>query len=171
MSWEFQFLDWIQNTFRCELLDFLFPVITAFGNSGIGWILLTLVLLLLPKYRKAGLASAIALLLMLVTNNIILKPAIARIRPYDIVQGIELLISTPSDFSFPSGHTAASFASATAIFLFHKKIGIAALIPAVLIAFSRLYLYVHFPTDILGGILVGISCGIAGWLIIKRSVR
>lgn len=165
MTWEFQFLDWMQTTFRNDALDFLLPVITAFGNAGIGWILLTLVLLCIPKYRKCGLASAIALILMLLINNIILKPWIARIRPYDVMQGIELLIAAPTDFSFPSGHTAASFASASAILSLNRKLGISALILAFLIAFSRLYLYVHYPTDVLGGMLIGAGCGAAGWMI------
>lgn len=168
MTWEFAFLDWIQDVFHHEILDAFFPMITAFGDAGIGWILLTLLLLLIPKCRKAGLASAIALLLMLLINNLLLKPWIARVRPYDVLTEIQLLIEAPSDFSFPSGHTAASFASATALFLCSRKWGWPALVLAALIAFSRLYLYVHYPTDVLGGMVVGVGCGVLGWLLSGR---
>ena len=98
----------------------------------------------------------LALLLMLIIGNLTLKPLVARIRPYEFAHHVRLIIDTPTDFSFPSGHTFASFASAVSIFLFHKKEGFIALTLAALIAFSRLYLYVHFPTDILAGIILGI---------------
>ena len=105
MSWEIEFLNSIQHLLRNEFLDAVMPFISSLGNAGIFWILLTVVLLIIPKTRKAGVASAIALVLMLVTGNMILKPLIARLRPFTVNTAIELLIPPPSDFSFPSGHT------------------------------------------------------------------
>ncbi len=171
-NFDFAVLDFIQSNFKTAFGDFIMPIITHLGDSGIIWIILAVVLTVSKKYRPAGIAVAAALIIDLLTCNIILKPLVARIRPFEINTAIELLISPPSDFSFPSGHTAASFASTFALIFISKpyrdrKIYIPALILAVLISFSRLYLYVHFPTDIIGGIIVGLFCGFLGSIISK----
>ena len=101
---------------------------------------------------------AIALILDLILCNLVLKPLAARPRPCWIDEQVKLLVAAPKDYSFPPGHSAASFAAAVSIFVMHKKEGAAALILACLIAFSRLYLFVHFPTDVLAGIAVGFIC-------------
>lgn len=143
--------------------------ITSLGNAGIIWIVLAVVLLILPKTRKTGIIVAAALLMDLILCNLILKNLVARVRPYDVNTAIAILIKKPLDFSFPSGHTAASFAAMTALFLAKmKKAWIAALVLAVLIAFSRLYFYVHYPTDVLGGAVVGILSGIIGYAIVEK---
>lgn len=165
---ELQFLDFLQ-TIHTPLLDKILAFITSLGNAGIIWIVLAVVLLILPKTRKTGIIVAAALLMDLVLCNLILKNLVARVRPYDINTAIAILIKKPLDFSFPSGHTAASFAAMTALFLAKmKKAWIAALILAVLIAFSRLYFYVHYPTDVLGGAVVGILSGIIGYAIVEK---
>ena len=164
---EFQILDWIASLHN-GFLDSVLPVISAFGDKGIGWIILSLILLCFPKYRKAGLAMALALIFCLIIGNMTLKPLIARPRPYSYFPEMQLLIPPLEDFSFPSGHTFASFASATALFLFHRKEGIAACILAAVIAFSRMYFYVHFPTDILAGIILGIASGFTAFKLISR---
>ena len=110
-----------------------------------------------------------ALLVDLVVCNGILKPLVHRIRPFDVKTGVELLVNRPTDYSFPSGHTAASFASVMALYLAgEKKLWIPTLVLAVLIAFSRLYLYVHYPTDVLGGIAVGAVAGALGYWLVKK---
>ncbi len=157
---EFQILDWIAGL-RTEWLDTLIPILSAFGNDGIGWIIVAVVLTCIPKYRKAGLTMGLALIFCLLIGNMTLKPLIARPRPYSYFPEMTLLIAPLSDFSFPSGHTFASFASATALYLHHKRLGIAAYILAAVIAFTRLYLYVHFPSDVLAGLLLGI---VSGWV-------
>ena len=161
-------LDQIQQYLANDFLNLLLPRVSSLGDAGLIWIVLSVLLLLFPKTRKAGLASGIALLFMLVTGNMILKPLVARLRPFAVNTAVELLIPPPTDFSFPSGHTYASFASASAIFRNSRRIGIPALILASLIAFSRLYLYVHYPTDVLFGILLGI---LAGWIGNRLSER
>lgn len=168
MAWEFNVLDQIQQYLANDFLNLLIPRVSSLGDAGLIWIVLSVLLLLFPKTRKAGLASGIALLFMLVTGNMILKPLVARLRPFAVNTAVELLIPPPTDFSFPSGHTYASFASASAIFRNSRRIGIPALILASLIAFSRLYLYVHYPTDVLFGILLGI---LAGWIGNRLSER
>lgn len=165
---ELRFLDFLQ-TIHTPLLDKILAFITSLGNAGIIWIVLAVVLLILPKTRKTGIIVAAALLMDLVLCNLILKNLVARVRPYDVNTAIAILIKKPLDFSFPSGHTAASFAAMTALFLAKmKKAWIAALILAVLIAFSRLYFYVHYPTDVLGGAVVGILSGIIGYAIVEK---
>lgn len=165
---ELRFLDFLQ-TIHTPLLDKILAFITSLGNAGIIWIVLAVVLLILPKTRKAGIIVAAALLMDLILCNLILKNLVARVRPYDVNTAIAILIKKPLDFSFPSGHTAASFAAMTALFLAKmKKAWIAALVLAVLIAFSRLYFYVHYPTDVLGGAIVGILSGIIGYAIVEK---
>lgn len=165
---ELRFLDFLQ-TIHTPLLDKILAFITSLGNVGIIWIVLAVALLILPKTRKTGIIVAAALLMDLILCNLILKNLVARVRPYDVNTAIAILIKKPLDFSFPSGHTAASFAAMTALFLAKmKKAWIAALILAVLIAFSRLYFYVHYPTDVLGGAVVGILSGIIGYAIVEK---
>lgn len=154
-------LDWIQAHLRCGLLDTAVPLITSLGDHGIFWVGLTVILLLLPKYRRIGTAVAIALVVESLCCNTLLKPLIARVRPCDVNTAVQLLIHRPGDFSFPSGHTGASFAAVSALFFAESRLWKPLLPLAVLIALSRLYLYVHYPTDILGGVILGIA---AGWL-------
>lgn len=156
---EIEILSMLQKI-RTPLLDIFMSNITKLGNAGIVWILLTIVLLLIPKTRKSGLILAAALIVDLILCNGILKPLIARIRPFDVNSAIQLIVAKPHDYSFPSGHTAASFTAVMALYL-AKKLWKVSLVLACLIAFSRLYLYVHYPTDVLGGIVTG---GIAGYI-------
>lgn len=166
-------LQWIATRLRCALLDAVMPVITLLGDAGIFWIAVAVVFLLIPKYRKIGMSMGLALIMGVLVCNVTMKPLFARIRPYDFQlehfgNTIPLLIAAPHDFSFPSGHTLASFEAATAMVLYNKKLGIPALILACLIAFSRLYLYVHYPTDVLCSIILGIGFAFLGsWLVQK----
>ena len=162
LSYKFAILDWIQANMRNPTLDLLMPAITALGNSGLIWLLLAGVLLLTPKHRRAGAAVLAGLVLEIICCNMVLKPLVARVRPCDVNTAVQLLIARPDDFSFPSGHTGASFAAAAALFADRNRLWIPSLILALLIAFSRLYLYVHYPTDILAGAAIGMMAGWAG---------
>lgn len=127
---------------------------------------------MIPKTRKVGILVSVALLLDVLTCNVILKPLIARTRPYDVNTAVELLIRAPRDYSFPSGHTAASFAAAAALwFADKKKLAIPALVLAVLIAFSRMYFYVHYPTDVLGGAILGMVCGWLSYKLLSQKME
>ena len=163
MNIELSILDWIQ-TLHTPFLDKLKVFITRLGDAGIIWIVLSIVLLLIPKTRKSGAVMVAALVVDVLLCNIVLKNLVARTRPYDVNTGVHLLVAKLHDYSFPSGHTAASFASVTALYLAgEKKLWKFALVLACLIAISRLYLYVHYPTDVLGGILFGVISGYLGY--------
>ena len=120
MGFEFQILDKLQ-TIHTPLLDRFMVAITKLGDAGIVWIILTVILLLIPKTRKSGVYMAVALIADLIICNVILKPIVARIRPYSINQTVQLLVTPLKDYSFPSGHTAASFASVSALYFCGKK--------------------------------------------------
>ena len=164
-QWDFSILDALQGC-RTPIPDKFFSAITHLGDHGVIWIVLALALLCIPRTRRLGLCVALALICELLLCNVLLKPLVARPRPYALRE-IELLIEAPKDFSFPSGHTAAAFAAASALAMRRSRLTIPALVLALIIAFSRLYLYVHYPTDVLAGIVLGSLCGILSWLICR----
>ena len=151
---ELQILHMIQGWHQ-DWLSNIMIFFSTIGNAGACWIVLCILLLLIPRTRKCGLTMALAMLLTLVLGNKFIKNVVARPRPCAVDSSVKLLIPFPSEYSFPSGHTSNGFAAAVSIFLFYRKPGIVALIAAGIIAFSRMYLFVHYPTDILGGILLG----------------
>lgn len=167
VSFDLPILDWIQSHLQSGVLDFLMPIITLFGDGGVFWIAVAVLLLIFPKTRKTGLGMGFALILGLLVCNLTLKPLAHRIRPYDFQWQnfqieIPLLVDGLHDYSFPSGHTIASFEAATVLLKNSKKMGIPAMILAVLIAFSRLYLYVHYPTDVIFSVFAGILFAFIG---------
>lgn len=151
---ELEILHIIQGWHQDWLSDIMI-FFSTIGNGGMCWIAVCIVLLLLPRTRKCGIAMAISMLLTMILGNEIIKKVVARPRPCVVDRSVTLLIPFPGQYSFPSGHTSNSFSAAVSILLFYRKPGIAALIVAGIIAFSRMYLFVHYPTDILGGILLG----------------
>ena len=164
-GFETAILDWIQQNLRTPMLDSVMVWITRLGNGGACWIILGLILLASKRHRKAGVCVLASVLVTTVTANLVLKSLVGAPRPCDINEAIQLLIPRPSGSSFPSGHTAVSFAAVMALWLEKERIWYAALVLAVLIAFSRMYLYVHFPGDVLGGILTGVLCAfLTAWL-------
>ena len=166
-NFDLPILAWIAEHLRTAFGDAVMPVVTLLGDAGIFWIALAAVLLFIPKYRKVGLGMGAALVIGLLVCNVAMKPLFGRIRPYDYLaeKGIlvDLLISAQHDFSFPSGHTIASFEACTVLMLGDKKLGIPATILAILIAFSRMYLYVHYPTDVITSVILGTIFGIIGY--------
>lgn len=175
-SFDLPILDWIQANLQSSFMDFIMPIITVFGDDGIFWIACAVILLLIPRYRKVGLGMGFAMAMGLLLCNVTLKPLVQRIRPYDyqwevFQKEIPLLVARMHDFSFPSGHTIASFEACTVLMLGDKKLGIPATVLAVLIAFSRLYLYVHYPTDVIVSIILGTALGLLGyWLAQKTKI-
>ena len=154
------------DTVAEEVLDALAVFLNYAGEHGEIWIAFTLLLLLFRRTRKAGCAMATALVLYLVAGDCILKPLFARPRPCDVNTAITILVKRPHGHSFPSGHTASAFAAAFALWLQNRKLGVPALVLAAFIAFTRLYLYVHFPTDVLGGLVLGLALGaLASWIV------
>ena len=161
-----QILLWIQDNLRNEMLTPISKFITMLGNSGWLWIVLTILCLLFAKYRKVGLLSAVALIGSLIINNLILKNLVARTRPYEVVAGLTRLIEVQKDYSFPSGHAGASFGAAVIFFIYlPKKFGVPALVLAFLIALSRLYVGVHYVTDVLAGGMISTVLALCIWKI------
>ncbi len=159
---ELSILDWIQAHLRCGFLDAVMPAVSRVCDHGELWVALAVCLLALRRYRRAGGAVACALALDLACVNLVLKPLVGRIRPFAVNTAVQLLTAPPLDASFPSGHTAASFAAVFALKAAGSRLWKPALVLAVLIAFSRLYLYVHWPSDVLAGALAGAALGYAG---------
>ena len=152
----------LQHNLNSELFNKIMIFFTILGDNGMIWIAVALILFLNRKYRKIGLFSIISLIICALAVNVILKPLIHRPRPFSKLADIVLLIKAPKDFSFPSGHTAASFVMVYIFFRHIKKFFVPVFITGILIAFSRMYLSVHFPSDIIAGIIIGIFSGYAG---------
>ena len=171
MEWEFSLLYALQEIHN-PILDEIMLFITSLADVGWFWIALGIIFLVLKKHRKMGLQLLVSMLCTLIIGNLILKNIFARPRPCDIDTAVQLLISRPHGHSFPSGHSINSMSAAVAIFLNNKKFGIPALILATLIGFSRLYLFVHFPTDVLVGFVVAILVAIGvDWAFRKCQIN
>lgn len=176
MDWiqqlDFSILLFIQEYLRVSWMNGFWEFITHFGDGGIFWILLTVLLLIPKKTRKAALVAACSLLLGFLITNLTLKPLVDRMRPYEFSDAILPLGRLPRDASFPSGHTSASFACALIyVRMLPKKYGIPLVVLAALIALSRLYLCVHFPTDVLGGFLVALFSSTVVYACYQRLER
>lgn len=171
IGFEFAILDFIQEHLRTSFGDFIMPIISMLGNGGIIWLCISGVLCIFPKYRKYGITMLIAILIDVLICNVTLKPLIARIRPFTVNTDISLLIDAPKDYSFPSGHTACSFAGTFALLFSKCRLWKPSMILAFLIAFSRLYLYVHYPTDVFAGILIGFISGFIACIIYRTSEK
>lgn len=160
-----------QEYIRTPILTPFLTFCTTLGNAGMIWIVISLGLCIFPKTRKLGIMGICALLGSLLVNNMFLKNIIDRARPYEVIEGLELLIPKPVDSSFPSGHTASSFAVACILFRkLPRKWGIWPLILAIIIAFSRLYLGVHFPSDIIFGMISGILISFFAQWFVERVI-
>ncbi|HMM06131.1 MAG TPA: phosphatase PAP2 family protein [Clostridiales bacterium] len=163
-------LYWLQDHVVCSFLTPLMKTVTTMGNGGIFWILMCLILMIPKSTRKIGMIAALSLAFVAIFNNLILKNIVARPRPFTYAD-IELLIAAPKGYSFPSGHAASSFATATAVFLGNKRVGAIALVLAALVAFSRMYFFVHFPSDVLVGSLEGILAAIVISKIVDYAMK
>ena len=172
VAFDLPILDWIQANLQSPLMDKIMPIITLFGDGGVFWIAFAVLLICIPKTRRIGLGMGFALLMGLVVCNITIKPLVGRIRPYDLQEQlgvvINLLVDRQHDYSFPSGHTIASFEASVVLLKNNKLLGVPAFILAIAIAFSRLYLYVHYPTDVLVSVVLGTIFAFLGDALAKK---
>lgn len=165
-------LLWIQEYLRNDFLTPIMTFITHLGDRGWFWIVCAAVCLVLPKTRRTGITMSISMLFNMLATNLFLKNVLARTRPYVAVEGLHRIIEAQSDYSFPSGHTACSFAAAVVVFLMcPRKVGVPTLVLAVGISLSRLYVGVHFPTDVLGGVIVGTAAAFLAYRICGKLWR
>lgn len=168
---DFAILNWIQTNLRCVFLDHLMPLVTLYAEHGILLIGIGILLLLFRSRRVCGAAVLTGLTSGLLIGNILLKNLIARQRPCWINTDLDMLVSIPTDYSFPSGHTLHCFIMATVLLHYDRRLGIPALMMAILVAFSRLYLYVHYPTDVLAGAALGIGIGLLTTAVFDRAMK
>jgi undecaprenyl-diphosphatase len=151
-------LNLINKNLRHALLDKMMPLITALGNGGIVWVIISLCLINSDSYRKEGYMVIASLIATTIIGEGVIKHLIKRTRPFIKLKLNNLLISKPITHSFPSGHTASSFAAAGIFYMMDNRYSIMVVILAALIAFSRIYLNVHYPTDVVTGIILGLLC-------------
>lgn len=160
-------LIYIQDYIRHDWMTPFWKLVTLLGNGGWFWLVSAMLLLIPKKTRGIGIAALLALIIGALITNVTLKNLVARTRPYEVVDGLKLLIARPRDYSFPSGHACASFAAAMVYYrMAPKRWGVPAVILAALISFSRLYVGVHYPSDVLAGALIGIFAAWAAMRIV-----
>ena len=193
MSWDAGFLLYIQEYIRSDFLNPIMKVLTHSGDKGILLIVLILAFLIIPRTRAIGIMSTISIVIEALLNNVLLKNLIARTRPDDEIEGLINLVGRQSDYSFPSGHTGAAFAVAGAMLvvalfglpmiektgefkredpsLTFKLISVILIMYATLLAFSRMYVGVHYPTDVLCGLLLGLGTSAVAYLIYQVAIK
>lgn len=165
---EYNFLMLIREHMSSPFMDSVMIFLSSIGDAGFIWIVLGIGLIAFKATRKCGMVLMISLLAGYVIGNVGLKNIFDRIRPYE-AYNVQIIIPHLHDFSFPSGHTLSSFIGAFSIFAFYRKWGRAAMVLAGLIAFSRMYLFVHYPSDILGGIILAVFVVCAVFKIYERA--
>ncbi|MBQ8740008.1 MAG: phosphatase PAP2 family protein [Clostridia bacterium] len=172
-EFEIKILDFIQEHLRFGFLDDLMVLLTRLADDGIVWIVLAIALICFKPSRKMGITLGVALLLGLIVGNLGLKNLFARPRPYTVNPDIvpSMLIDTLKSYSFPSGHTRCCFESAMAMYLCDKRWGKAAFVLGGFIGFSRMYLYMHYPTDVIGGVILGLINGVIAFIIVDKIYK
>lgn len=157
---DMKIINFIDNYVRCAFLDRIMPIITSLGNGGIVWLFLSIYLIHSSNYRMEGYMVFASLVLTTILGEGVIKHLIRRSRPFISIRERTLLISKPMTYSFPSGHSASSFAVAGIFIIMNNRLSVYITVLAALIAFSRLYLEVHYPTDVITGIILGLLCSI-----------
>ena len=161
-------LEWIQSTLRCDFMDAVMGFFSYIGEAGIIWLAIAITLLFFRRYRAAGVMMVAALALGYLIGDIGIKHIVCRPRPCHVNE-IDMNVFIPTSYSFPSGHSTAAFSCTTILMTRDKRLGIPALILALIIVFSRMYNYVHYPSDVLCGMVLGVICALIILLIFRKT--
>ena len=169
IQWDKEVLLFFQEHIRADWLNPVMKVISSIGWKGIIWIVLCIVLMIIKKTRMVGIVAASSLSLSFIVNNLTIKVIVDRIRPYEVIESLERIVPAEIDASFPSGHVACVFSVAVGILLASKnKVpGILLIIFGFLMAFSRMYVGVHYPTDVIGAAVIASLCALAAYYIVR----
>ncbi len=172
-KWDESVVLWVREYISCPFLDVIMKWISFLGDNGIVWISITILFLFFAKtqqkkWRTWGMILGSSLLVSSFITNIILKPFVARLRPYDVLL-LDIILPPLSDYSFPSGHTTVAFTGAVVLWHINHIFGVGAFLFAVMIAFSRIYLAVHYITDVLAGAMIGSLCAFVVIAVARRK--
>lgn len=170
MYWEAEALFWIQDNLTCGFMDFLMTTVSLLCTGNLLWFAIAGILICRKDTRRIGFTLALAFVISMLVCNVTLKPMIERVRPFE-EYGVTLIIPEPSDYSFPSGHTVGVTVMTTVLLKHFRKYGYAMAVFAVSVMFSRIYLFVHYPTDIIGGIVIGLISVLLSYVIIEHIYR
>ena len=168
IMWELDVLQWFDSV-HGPVLDPLMVGITYSATSGLVWFVLGFLMTCSRRWRRCGVSFIVSVIAAYILVDVVLKPMVCRDRPFD-VSDFDLLVPAPDSWSFPSGHTASAFAGATALLIHSRRWGVAAMVYAALVGISRLYLCVHWPTDVVAGALLGIAVAFAATWFMSRWI-
>lgn len=153
-------IKFVNEHMKSRAMDKIMRFVSALGNNGALWLGIAFGLILMGKdKRRIGTLMLFSLGIEASVCNLVIKPAVARVRPND-AHGLEITIDRPTDYSFPSGHTAAAFAAAASMYMSKKKPGLWMFYIAIIMGFSRIYLLVHYPMDVIAGAALGVVSAI-----------
>jgi undecaprenyl-diphosphatase len=155
-------LMFVQERLRTGALDYIMIALSFIGNAGALWLAICAIMAAQKQRRRQGAMLFACLALCFIVNNVIIKNAVGRARPFEAIEGLRILIQAPRDRSFPSGHAASGFAAAFALSrMYGGRAALASYAAAALIAVSRVYVGVHYPSDVAAGALFGTLCAAA----------
>ena len=166
-----QILLFIQENIRNPILSRIFVPLTIIGNSGVFLVVVGIIMCIIKKTRRIGMVFLASIVIGFIINDIVIKNIVRRIRPFEAISALEILVKAPKSFSFPSGHTASFFAAATSLFYNSRRNAFVSLVIATAMGFSRMYVGVHYPSDVLAGMVVGVTSGAASIYLYKRLIN
>lgn len=168
---DFSILYWIQDNLRNSFMDFVMPLFSNLQDGGLIWISIAVVMLFFKRTRYCGIAVLLAMGIDTLITEYGIKNVVCRVRPCNLVDDVNMLVKKPTSYSFPSNHSASAFAGAVAVMLTIKKKAwtIPAFVFSGIIAFSRMYVFVHFPSDVFAGILLGSTVAVLVCYLMKKT--
>lgn len=168
---DFSILYWIQDNLRNSFMDFVMPLFSNLQDGGLIWISIAVVMLFFKRTRYCGIAVLFAMGIDTLITEYGIKNIVCRVRPCNLVDDVNMLVKKPTSYSFPSNHSASAFAGAVAVMLTIKKKAwtIPAFVFSGIIAFSRMYVFVHFPSDVFAGILLGSTVAVLVCYLMKKT--